>query len=507
MKVSLIGAGPGDPGLITARGLELLSQADVIIYDALANPALLKLARPDAETIYVGKVAGRHALPQEQINRLLVEKAREKGHVARLKGGDPYIFGRGGEEGEYLAAHDVEFEVVPGITSVIAAPAYAGIPLTHRDYVSSLTIITGHESPEKAETAHDWQAFVKSGATLVFVMGMKNLAHICANLLTAGMDPEMPAAVIQRGTTPLQRTVTAPLHALNERAAQAGLGSPAVIVVGRVVALANRLNWFDSSPLLGRGIVVTRSREQASGLVSQLTALGADVLEFPTIEIFPMRDYAACDAAIEKLASYRWLIFTSVNGVKWFWSRLAAKNLDSRSLCACKVAAIGPATAASLASRGVRADLVPSTYVAEQVAAVLISAEGGNLAGMRILLPRAADAREILPEMLTKAGATVDVVPVYDTRPAQGNVAELKRRLESGAIDCIAFGSSSTVRNLLKLIPAESLKEHVGIRLAAIGPITADELRKHGLKPAIQPVCHTIPGLVDAIVASFRENK
>lgn len=499
MKVSLVGAGPGDPGLLTLRGREILEQADAIIYDALANPDLLKFARPEAELVYVGKIADQHSMPQAEINRLLVEKAREKGNVARLKGGDPYIFGRGGEEAEYLAENGIPFEEVPGISSAIAAPAYAGIPLTHRDFVSSVTVIAGHEKPEKKESAHNWRAFVESGATLVFVMGMKNLPHICASLIEAGMNPDMPAAVIYRGTTPAQKTVAASLADLPEAAR--GLANPAVIVVGKVVGLGDRLDWFSRKPLFGRNVVVTRAREQASDLVGLLKNLGANALECPSIKIGPLEDYALRDAAISRLAEYRWLVFTSVNGVKYFWQGLAKAGKDARALAGAKIAAIGPATAKALRDRGIEPDLVPQTYVAEAVAEAMIQADA--LGGARVLLPRAAKARPALPDALAKAGAAVDIVPLYETAPARDGGGEVAKLLEAGRLDCAAFGSSSTVENFLKIIPAEKLAAHPETRLAAIGPITAGTLREHGLKADIQPEQFTIPALAQAIAAAF----
>lgn len=501
MKVTLVGAGPGDPGLLTISGSRALAEADVVIYDALANASLLKFAKPGAELIYVGKVADKHALPQEEINRLLAVKAREKGNVVRLKGGDPYIFGRGGEEGEYLFEHGIPFEEIPGISSAIAAPAYAGIPLTHRDFVSSLMIITGHEKKGKPDTRHNWKAFVESESTLVFVMGMANLAQICQNLLNAGMDPAMPAAVIYRGATPMQKSVISTVSNLPYAAKD--LTNPAVIVVGRVVSLAGKLDWFSEKPLLGKTIAVTRSREQASEISEKLVGLGAAVIECPGIEISPLSDYSACDSALERLPEYSWLIFTSVNGVKYFWQRLAHSGRDSRSLGACKVAAIGPATAHSLISMGIRPDLVPATYVAEAVAEALIKTEAGKLAGKKILLPRAASARMVLPDALAQAGAIVDVVPVYETRPAKSDMAEVVSLLEAGKLDCVTFGSSSTVTNFLDLLPAGLLARHPEARLAVIGPITATTLEKHGLKAHIQPSHYTIPALVDAIVQNF----
>lgn len=505
MKVSLIGAGPGDIGLLTLRGKELLANADVVIYDALANPALLNFAKPDAELIYVGKIASSHAMSQDEINRLLVVKAREKGSVARLKGGDPYIFGRGGEEAEYLASNAIPFEEVPGVSSAVAAPAYAGIPLTHRDFVSAVMIITGHEKGDRQISGHDWQAFVKSNATLVFVMGMKNLDAICKNLLQAGMDHAMPAAVIYRGATPFQRCITASISELPATARKAGFSNPSVIVIGKVVNLREKLDWFSQRPLLGRTILVTRARAQASEIAQQLSALGAHVLECPGIEIKPLEDYSACDSAITRLGDYNWLIFTSVNGVKYFWQRLAFTSRDTRSLANCKIAAIGPATAHALQTMGVKPDLVPPVYVAEAVAKALIEAINGKMDGKRILIPRAAVARAALPDALAKAGAIVDIAPVYETVPACSNITEVKDSLEKGTLDCITFGSSSTVENLLRLLPADLIAKHPEVSLAAIGPITTATLAKHGLTADIQPAVFTIPALVEAIVEKFQE--
>ena len=348
MKVYLIGAGPGDAGLLTLKGRDALACADVVVYDALANDSLLGHARPDAERIYVGKVAGNHALPQHEINALLVRKAKEGKVVARLKGGDPYIFGRGGEEAEELLAAGVPFEEVPGISSTIAAPAYAGIPLTHRNFASSVTIITGHENPDKPGSVHNWKALAASASTLVFVMGMKNLPDIARHLLDAGMDPDTPAALVYRGTTPYQRSLVATISTLPQAAVDNKFSNPSVIVVGKVCSLHDQLGWFEQRPLYGRSIVVTRAREQASGLAQSLTELGANVIQCPTIEISPLADYSELDAAVARLAEYGWIIFTSVNGVRYFWKRLAACGRDSRAIGQCKVAAIGPARPAGL---------------------------------------------------------------------------------------------------------------------------------------------------------------
>lgn len=501
MKVYLIGAGPGDPGLFTLRGRDCLAAADVVIYDALANDALLGHARKDAEMIYVGKVAGNHALPQDGINRLLVEKAREGKVVARLKGGDPYIFGRGGEEAEALLEAGIPFEEVPGISSTIAAPAYAGIPLTHRNFASSVTIITGHENPDKPGSVHNWQALAQSASTLVFVMGMKNLPDIARNLLAAGMDPATPAALVYRGTTPRQRSLVATLAALPQAAVDQGFSNPSVIVVGKVCSLHDQLGWFEQRPLFGRGVVVTRAREQASGLAQELARLGADVIQCPTIEISPLPDYAELDAAIDRLSEYAWLIFTSVNGVRWFWKRLEAAGKDSRALGLCRVAAIGPATAEALEARGIRPDFIPERYVAEGVVEGLLAR--GKVDGVRMLLPRAAKAREVLPDELRKAGARVDVISAYETIPAAARKDEVLERMRAGTLDCITFGSSSTVENFLSLIPAETLRAHPDVRLAAIGPVTAKTLEAHSLPCHIMPEEYTIPALVQALVSHY----
>ena len=505
MKVYLLGAGPGDPGLLTLKARDALACADVVIYDALANPCLLDYARPDAERIYVGKIADRHALPQPEINALLIRKAREDGGklVARLKGGDPYIFGRGGEEAEALVEAGVPFEEVPGVSSAIAAPAYAGIPLTHRDFASSLTIITGHESADKADSVHNWEALAKSASTLVFVMGMKNLPDIATNLIGAGLAPDTPAALIYRGTTPRQRSLVASLARLPAAAVEQGFSNPSVIVVGEVARLHESLDWFGKKPLLGRRVVVTRAREQASALALRLGELGAEVIQCPSIEIRPPESYAPLDAAIAALQSYDWLIFTSVNGVRHFWARLQAAGKDSRALGGLGVAAIGPATAEALSERGICADFVPPRYQAEDVANGLMQLLGAKLGKAHFLLPRAQEARELLPEELRKAGAVVDVVPAYVAVPAQGCKEEVLHLLEAGELDCVSFGSSSTVENFLALIPAETLKAHPETALAAIGPITAKTLERHGLKVAIMPKDFTIPALAEAIAAHF----
>lgn len=499
MKVWLVGAGPGDPGLLTVRGRELLEKADVVIYDALANPAFLDCAKPGAELIYVGKVAGNHALPQDEINALLVAKAKEGKNVVRLKGGDPYIFGRGGEEASWLYDHGIPFGEVPGITSPIAAPAYAGIPLTDRRAASAVSIITGHES-DLNKGVHNWRAYAQSGATLVFVMGMRNLSGICSNLIEGGLAVNTPAAVVYRGCTPKQKTVVGTLADLPQKVLASGLANPAVIVVGKAAALREKLCWFEHLPLFGKRIVVTRARAQASSMARDLAELGAEVIECPLIRIEPAKDYTGLDAAIGHLAVYAWIIFTSANGVEYFFERLYRAGLDSRALASSKLAAIGPGTAGALAGHGLRADLVPPEFVAESVEKALCAAE--SISGKRILLPRAREARDTLPAELEKAGAKVDVETAYITVEANGC-----GDLDLASVDCICFASSSTVRNFLKLFGAESLSKQPGPLLAAIGPITAQTLADAGLAADIMPKAYTVPALVEAIAAHFAEER
>ena len=505
MKVYLIGAGPGDPGLLTIKGKDILEKADVVVYDYLANDALLGYARPDAERIYVGKVAGNHALPQDGINRLIIEKAKEGKTVARLKGGDPYIFGRGGEEAEELLDAGVPFEEVPGISSTIAGPAYAGIPLTHRNFSSSVTLITGHENPDKPGSVHNWKALAASANTLVFVMGMKNLPDIARNLIEAGLSPDTPAALVHWGTTAKHRSLAATLGTLHEEGVRQGFTNPSVIIVGKVVTLRDRLNWFEQKPLLGRSVVVTRAREQASGLAAQLADLGAEVIQFPTIDIKPLEDYSGVDAAVRSLGAYDWLIFTSANGVKCFWERLEAQGLDARALYGLRVAAIGPATAQAVRDHGIAPDFVPEAYIAESVAEGLI---GLGMDGKKVLLPRAREAREVLPEELRKAGAQVDVLPVYETVPAAARRDEVLQRLEAGTLDAVTFGSSSTVDNFFAQIPADTIRhqpEGKRVKFASIGPVTTRTLAKYGFACDIQPGDFTIPALVKALAAYYEK--
>jgi uroporphyrinogen III methyltransferase/synthase len=501
-QVFLVGGGPGDPGLITLKGVECIKRADVIIYDFLASPELLKHASEEAEIIYVGKQGGDHTLSQEKINRLIVEKAKAGLIVTRLKGGDPFIFGRGGEEVEVLLDEGVPFEIVPGVTSAIAAPAYAGIPLTHRDYTSTLAFITGHEDPTKEKSRIDWESLAKGIGTLVFLMGVKNLPRITAKLLEHGMPPEKPVALIRWGSTPRQVTVTGTLATIVNEAEKAGMKPPAIIVVGDIVQLRQKMKWFENRPLMGKRIIVTRARQQASDVIKKLFKLGADCIECPTIRVVPPDDYQPLDDAIEKLPEYDWIVFTSVNGVQFFFERLFEKNRDTRALSGLRTAVIGPATAKRLLDFGLRSDIVPASFIAE---AVIEAFEGEAINGKKILLPRADQARQILPQELSKMGALVDEVVAYRTVQDLSQTERLMSHLEDRKVDILTFTSSSTVKNFKAMLPPERFHHLLqGITVAAIGPITADTARSLGFEVHITAGKHTIPGLCEAIVEYFQ---
>jgi uroporphyrinogen III methyltransferase/synthase len=504
-KVYLVGAGPGDPGLITVKGRECIQNADVIIYDYLASPVLLNDARQSAELIYVGKKGGDHTLSQHEINKLIVEKVKSGAMVCRLKGGDPFIFGRGGEEAEVLSKAGLPFEIVPGVTSAIAAAAYAGIPLTHRKLASTLAFVTGHEDPEKETTSINWSSLANGIGTLVFFMGVKNLPHITRNLMDHGKSPATPVALIQWGTTASQKTATGTLETIVARAKAAGIKAPAIIVVGDVVKLRKKLQWFEKRPLLGKRIVVTRARQQASNLVGLLGDLGAECLEHPTIKIMPASDRQPLKHAVENLAVYDWIVFTSVNGVLYFFEQLFSAGKDVRALGRMKTAAIGPATAGKLREFGLTSDLVPKSYRAESVVEAF---KGEHLQDKRILLPRAAEARPVLPAELQKMGARVEEIPAYETLKANEGASDLVQQLEDRRIDLITFTSSSTVKNFKALLPSENFKELLqGVTVASIGPITSDTAAALGFEVHITAESYTIPGLVEAIVQYFQKDE
>ena len=496
--VSLVGAGPGDPDLITVGAVARLAEADVIVCDRLANPALLRHARVGAELIYAGKLPDRHTLTQDEINALLIEHGRAGKRVVRLKGGDPFVFGRGGEEAEALVAAGVAFEVIPGVTSAIAAPAYAGIPVTHRGVASSFAVITGHEDPTKDETAIDWAHLANGVDTLIFLMGVGRLDEIARQLITHGRAPSTPAAVIEWGTLPRQCSIGGTLGGIAAAAAAAGIGSPAVTVVGEVVRLRTDLRWFEAKPLLGKRVLVTRTRQQASDLSRLLAAQSAEPVELPALELVERVDERVLAAAIETLrtSGYGWTIFTSANAVDIFMARLHAASLDARAFARTRVAAVGSATAGALARHGIRPDIVPERYVAEGLVEVLATRP---MRGTRVLLPRAEGARETLVDALTARGAVVDELILYVAAIPNTPDAEGLRRLRGGQIDIATFASSSAVRNLIAMLDGD-VAPLASVRIAAIGPITAQTLRDAGLEPHIMPDEYTIEALVDAIV-------
>jgi uroporphyrinogen III methyltransferase/synthase len=497
-KVWLVGAGPGDPGLITVAGLERLREADVIVYDRLVSPRLLEHARENAELVFMGKVAGKGAHDQAKINDLLIEKARENKRVVRLKGGDPFVFGRGGEEAEALRAAGVPFEVVPGVTSAAAVPAYAGIPVTHRGLASTFAVVTGHEDPGKDEPAIDWGRLATAVDTLVLLMGAKTLPEIVDKLIEGGRLAETPVAVIQSGTTPDQRTVTGTLADIVRRVREAKLEPPAVTVVGEVVRLRETLAWFEDRPLFGKRVLITRTRRQASVLARLLAEEGAVPIELPVIEIEARIDMKRMSAALQELAQdrYDWLVFTSVNGVEIFMGALWSVCLDARAIGGAGVAAIGPETAELLLHWGIHADVVPERYVAEALLEEL--RREFDLNGARVLVPRAESARPELVEGLRSLGAQVDEVTLYRAAVPREPPAEALSLLREGGIDIVTFTSSSTVRNLAALLDndVECLRRPL---VACIGPITANTARELGLRVDVEAAEHTIPGLVRAI--------
>ncbi len=482
-KVYLVGAGPGDPGLLTLRAAELIAGADVVALDALVSPGIAASIPSTAEVVYVGKRASAHTLPQDQINALLVQRAKEGKRVVRLKGGDPFVFGRGGEEAEELVAAGVPFEIVPGISSSIAGPAYAGIPVTHRDFATSVTLVTGHESD--GSTGVDWEALAKMHGTIVFMMGLANLPLIARKLQEHGVPAERKIAVISRATTTEQRTVTGTLADIEARAA--GVPTPALIVVGEVVSLHDKINWFETRPLFGRRIVVTRAREQASGLKLLLEESGASVIEFPTVEIAPPTSFDSLDQVVQAVSEYQWLIFTSTNGVKAFFERLAMAGKDARALARVGIAAVGDSTAADLAAHGITPDLVPEKFLSSALLPLLEQ----DQRGIRTAVIRAEDGREELIQELRRRGGQVDLAVAYRTCPVAGDPAQL-----AGA-DAVTFTSASTVDNFFHALGDTALN---GTRLASIGPTTSEAIRKHGRAPDVEAESASVAALRDAVV-------
>lgn len=490
----LVGAGPGDPGLLTLRGAECLKRAEVVVYDYLANPAFLDLAPSAAEKIYAGKKAGAHTLRQEEIDRLLVEKTLSGKTVVRLKGGDPFLFGRGGEEAQALAASGCAFEIVPGVTSAIGGAAYAGIPVTHRSHNGILTIFTGHEEPGKSSSQVDYAAMARVPGTKVLLMGIERLAAICSEFQSAGMPPETPVALVHRASTPLQKVLTGTLQDIAGRAVAAEFSAPAIAVFGEVVNLRETLNWFETKPLFGKRIAVTRTRKQAGELVGRLRELGADAYELPVIRIEPAPDPGAFREAVEDAHLYDWLIFTSPNGVDAFFDLFYTIYQDARSLGPVRIAAIGPATAARVRAFRFAVDIQPEKYVAEEIITAL--QKETSVDNLKILLARAEGARDVLPKELTRLGAIVDEAVAYRTVPETGDVAGGTARFRREAADFVTFTSSSTAENFHAL----GLPVPDSARMISIGPVTSATMRGLGMKIAGEAEQHDIPGLVAALL-------
>lgn len=498
-KVYLIGAGPGDPGLMTLKGRDLIAQADCLVYDALVAPAMLGWLKPGCEKIYVGKRAGNHAMPQEQMNELLVSCAGRYDCTVRLKGGDPYVFGRGGEEALALSAAGVPFEVVPGVSSAIAGPASAGIPVTHRDCCTQFTVFTGHEGAHKAESTLDIPGIAAAKGTKVMLMGMNRLRETLTALMAAGQGGEVPAAAIQWAATGRQRSVCATVATLADAVESAALGAPAVVVIGEVVSLAPQLDWRSRLPFCGQRIVVTRTREQASDLSRQLEALGADVLELPTIRIADPTDKRDFAEAVVDSPHYDWLVFSSPNGVRRFFQAFFAVYEDIREIGGARIAAVGPGTAAELKKYGLMVDVMPRKAVAEELIAEFDRKgdEFGGVANVTMLWVHGEQARRVIYDELMKRQAIVDECLAYSTVPEMEDATGARERLLQEGADVITFTSSSTVRHFMAL----NLPLPEGCRIASIGPVTTATLAEYGLKPDVEAAEHTIPSLVEAVAS------
>lgn len=498
--VYLIGAGPGDRGLITIKGKELLQEADVIVYDYLVNADLLEYVKESAEILYVGKKSGQKEMTQSNINALLVKKASQGNIVARLKGGDPFTFGRGGEEAEALQAKNIPFEIVPGVSSVSAVPTYSGISLTHRDFTSSFAVVTGHEDPLKKKSSIPWDALSQIG-TVVFLMGVRKLKENMAELVKAGKNPETPVAIITWGTYPQQKTLTGTVKNISDLVKQhKEITSPGIVVVGEVVKLREIINWYETKPLFGKTIVVTRPKSQAYEFIKLLEEQGANIIPFPTIQIFPPTSYKALDKAINSIEQYDWIVFTSVNGVKSFFNRLKELNKDIRELHRAKIATIGEVTAKEIENLGIKVDVVPNDFKAEGLLRIF---KKEKIKDSKMLIPRAKVARDILPESLMKIGAKVDVVTAYVTKqPPKTKAKNITKLLNENKIDMITFTSSSTARNFFELIPDFKQKKNRPL-FASIGPITAKTLGESGFKSTIIPKKYTVGELAKDIVEYF----
>ena len=497
-KVFLVGAGPGDPGLITVKGRRCLEQADVVVYDRLMDPQLLQAAPESAELVFVGKERGRQALTQPEINQLIVDRAGEGKSVVRLKGGDPFVFGRGGEEALALAQNSVPFEVVPGITSAVAAPAYAGIPVTHRKVATCFTVVSGSEDPSKPESSIPWEVLARTGGTLVVLMGWASLESILETLGKEGMSPETPVALVQWGTWTKQRTVTGTLADVVARGKESGLAPPVIAVIGEVVNLRGQIRWFDNGPLAGKKVLITRSRTQASKFRSLVEDLGAQPLELPSIEVAPLLDYGELDAVLGRLSRFDWIIFASANAVDAVFGRLEHQGKDARALGNVTVGAIGPATAAELKRRGILADFIPKRSVSEEVVKEL---SGHPWSCLSALLPGADIGRDVLGQGLAGLGASVERVAAYRTVTPEGSGKKARQLLNDG-VDAVTFTSSSTVRNLVEILDGEKHLLESSL-VACIGPITAATAREIGLRVDLVADRHTVEGLVDSLANHY----
>lgn len=497
-KVYLVGAGPGDPGLLTLKAMDVIQKADAVLYDALIHPRILSLIPDRARRIFRGSRGKAGALSQGQINRRLVRLALHGKTVVRLKGGDPFVFGRGGEEVQALVEARVPFEVVPGVTSAVAVPAYAGIPVTHRRLTASFTVVTGHEDPSKEGTQVDWGNLAENNGTLVFLMGLHALPEVCARLVEKGKDPATPAAVIQWGTTSRQKVAKGTLATLPSLVRKAGLQPPATLIVGKVVPLGEKFEWFMKKPLSGLRVLVTRGRAQASHLSGMLEEAGAEVLEIPTIEIHPLPLTGRDKAKLDRINRYDWLVFSSVNAVEIFMQRLVQCRKDARGLGKLRIACVGASTAKALARFGLRADLVPGDYKQE---GLVREFQKIKITGKRLLLARAKEGRELLAEFLRKKGAAADLLPLYENRAPRGVGERLRRLLmEEDGVDLVTFASSSAVEHFYRIFAPRERRRLKGMPVAAIGPVTARTVRQWGGKLAVQPRIYTLEALVSAVV-------
>ncbi len=502
-KVYLIGAGPGDIGLLTVKGMKCLQKAEVVVYDFHFNGQILNYINHDAEFIYAGKRGGHHAMTQDEINQALIDKAKEGKIVCRLKGGDPFVFGRGGEEAEALIREGIEFEVIPGVSSSIAAPAYAGIPLTHRKYSSSFTVITGNEDITKPESSIDWSKFANGFDTLVFLMGVKNISAITSKLIEHGKSPDTPTAVVRWGTRPDQKTVVSTLKDIAGLVKKENIRPPAVMVIGNVVKLRDTLKWYENKPMFGQRILITREYTKD---YEPLEDLGAEIFEFPTIEIAPPESYRELDESIDKIETYNWIIFTSANGFKYFMQRLLEKQRDIRDLKGINICAIGTKTADSIINYGIKVDMIPEEFNAEGLIKTFIKGQGSKvkgqeLKGIKILLPRAEVAREIFPEKAREVGGEIDTPAAYRAIKPEKHGKRLKRFLKEGRISIATFTSAATFNNFVDIMGEDAIEILKDVTICVIGPVTAKAIEKAGLKVSIMPKEATIKAMVDEIIS------